>query len=225
LLIALAVAGAFTLSRLGGNEPSTRFVIASKAVAAGSRIDGGGLELVAMELDDRVKTQTFTDVSRVSGAIALAPLNAGQLVQAADIAPTTKIDGQLLTGHEITFPVSRDRVPPYLRRGERVAIIATYGTGNDARTTTTAEHGIVVNYEATDRASGVTRTVRLTVLLSDANTVIETVHASEVASITIVRTTDADTTLPSAFRTNPPTSANAGRAGSEALGVSTAAGR
>jgi hypothetical protein len=198
------VAGAFTAARVGSGAPSTRFVVVSKAVAPGGRIDAGSLELVAMTLDDRVKGQVFTDASRVSGAIALAPLNPGQLVQAADIAPTTKIDGQVLAGHEITFPVSRDRVPPNLRRGERVAIVATFGTGNDARTMTTAQQAIVVNYDTNESSSSATRTVRLTVFLSDANTVIETAHASQVADLTIVRTINADAALPSTYRADAP---------------------
>jgi hypothetical protein len=199
VLITLAIAGAFTLAQWGGHGPTTSFVVVTKAVAPGDRIDAAAVELVAMDLDDRVRGQAFTAIARVAGATALAPLSPGQLVQAAEISSPTVINGQAVTGHEITFPVSRDRVPPNLRRGERVAILATYGTGNDARTTTTAQQAIVIAFDTSDSVAAA-RTVRLTVLLSDATTVIETAHASQVADLTIVRTTNSDQPLPSTFR-------------------------
>jgi hypothetical protein len=81
-----------------------------------------------------------------------------------------------------------------------VAVLATYGTGSEARTTTTAQQAVVLGFDTDSDAIGTQRSARLTVLLSDSSMVIETAHASQAADITIVRTTQADTALPSGFR-------------------------
>ncbi|MEO8695145.1 MAG: SAF domain-containing protein [Acidimicrobiales bacterium] len=200
LLVTLAAVGAFAMSRQGNGAPTTRYVVMASAVAPGARIKASDVETRAMELDTQVAEQTFAAVDRVIGAVALAPMNAGQLVQEADLALATKVDGQVLVGHELTFPVERDRVPQNLRRGETVAVLATYGAGSDARTTTTAQQAVVLSFDTDGDTIGTKRSARLTVLLSDPSMVIETAHASQAADITIVRTTQADAALPSSFR-------------------------
>ena len=202
LLITVAAVGAFALGQRGSGATATRYVVITKAIAAGSRIDESTVAIRAMDLDADVAGQAFRDIKLVVGAVALAPMNAGQLVQGADLAPAIKIDGQVLIGHELTFPVERDRVPQNLRRGERVAVLATYGTGNEARTTTTAQQAVVLSFETDGDTIGTKRSARLTVLLSDPAMVIETVHASQAADITIVRTTQTDEALPSTFKTS-----------------------
>ena len=200
LMITLAAVGAFALSRQGEGAPTTRYVVLTSAVAPGARLKASDVATRAMDLDAEVAAQTFGNIEQVVGAVALAPMNAGQLVQIADVAPPTKADGQVLVGHELTFPVERDRVPQNLRRGERVAVLATYGTGSEARTTTTAQQAVVLSFETDGDTIGTKRSARITVLLSDPSMIIETAHASQAADITIVRTTQADAALPSGFR-------------------------
>ena len=201
LLITLAAVGTFAISQRGGGETGTRYVVVTKALAPGARIDAESVATRLLDLDAEVAAQAFQDVQQVVGSVALGPMNAGQLVQRAEVAAPTKAGGAVVLGHELTFPVERDRVPENLRRGERVAVLATYGTGNDARTTTTAQHAIVVGFESGGDAIGTKRSARLTVLVGDPSMVIETAHASQAADITIVRTTQADVGLPSTFRT------------------------
>ena len=200
LMITLAAVGAFAISRQGEGAPTTHYVVLTTAVAPGARIKASDVATRAMDLDAEVAAQTFGNVEQVVGAVALAPMNAGQLVQDADVALPTKADGQVLVGHELTFPVERDRVPQNLRRGERVAVLATYGTGSEARTTTTAQQAVVLSFETDGDTIGTKRSARLTVLLSDPSMVIETAHASQAADINIVRTTQAETALPNGFR-------------------------
>ena len=201
LLITLAAVGTFAISQRGGGDTGARYVVVTKALAPGARIDAGSVATRPLALDADVAAQAFQDVQQVVGSVALGPMNAGQLVQRAEVAPPNKIDGAVQLGHELTFPVERDRVPENLRRGERVAVLATYGTGNDARTTTTAQHAIVVGFESDGDAIGTKRSARLTVLVDNPSMVIETAHASQAADITIVRTTQADVALPTTFRT------------------------
>ena len=200
LMITLAAVGAFAVSRRADGEPSTQYVVLTSAIAPGARVKASDVAVRSMDLDAAVAAQAFGDVDQVVGAVALSPMNAGQLVQNADVALATKIEGQLLVGHELTFPVERDRVPQNLRRGESVAVLATYGTGSEARTTTTAQQAVVLSFETDGDTIGTKRSARLTVLLGDPSMVIETAHASQAADITIVRTTQADAALPDGFR-------------------------
>ena len=202
LMITLAAVGAFAVSRRDDGTPAHHYVVMTAAVSPGARIAASDVETRAMDLDVEVAAQAFGEAEQVVGAVALAPMNAGQLVQNANVALVTKIDGRVMVGHELTFPVERDRVPQNLRRGERVAVLATYGTGSEARTTTTAQQAVVLGFETDGDTIGTKRSARLTVLLSDPAMVIETAHASQAADITIVRTTQADEALPGGFRTS-----------------------
>ena len=201
LMITLAAVGAFAIGQRGEGEPATRYVVVAAALAPGARIDASHVAMRAMDLDAGVAAQAFGHVNLVVGAVALAPMNPGQLLQSADLVLATKVDDRVLVGHELTFPVERDRIPQNLRRGERVAVLATYGTGSEARTTTTAQQAVVLGFETDGDTIGTKRSARLTVLLSDPSMVIETAHASQAADITIVRTTQADEALPDGFRT------------------------
>jgi hypothetical protein len=61
---------------------------------------------------------------------------------------------------------------------------------------------VVLSLETDGNTIGTQRSARLTVLLADPEMVIETVHASQAADLTIVRTTQADAPLPNTFRTS-----------------------
>jgi hypothetical protein len=202
LLITLAAVGAFALGQRGDGRSATQYVVVTKALAPGVRVDASAVATRPMQLDADVASHAYTDVQQVIGSVALAHMGTGQLVQRADLAPPNRVDGAVLAGHELTFPVERDRVPANLRRGERIAVLATYGTGNDARTTTTAQRAVVLAFDTDGDAIGAARTARLTVLVDDPSMVIETAHASQAADLTIVRTTQADVALPSTFRTD-----------------------
>jgi len=153
-----------------------------------------------MTLDPSVAANAFTDTGRLTGAVALGPLASGDLVQRSEIAPASTVDGSAVApSHELTIPVPSDRMPAGLRRGETIAVLATYGNSADARTLVTVQHAIVLGIS--DPGDGlVTRgTTRLTLSLADPNDVVETAHAAHVGELTIVRATLANTDLPSSY--------------------------
>jgi hypothetical protein len=199
LLITLAAVGAFALGQRDDRPSTSSFVVVTKPIAPGTRLDAGALATRPLPLDGEIAAQSFGTIEQVLGAVALAPMNPGQLVPRAAVAAPSEIGGEIVVGHELTFPVERDRVPANLRRGELVAVLATYGTGSDARTTTTAQRATVLSFDTEADTIGSTRTARLTVLLDDPETVIATAHASHAADLTIVRTTQAGVALPGTF--------------------------
>lgn len=202
LLIAVAGLGAFTMARRADATPDTSWVIVTHAVAPGARLTADDLALRPMRLDPDVAANAYGSLAGLEGAVALAPLGAGQLLARASVAPRTSAgpDG-LAPAHELTLPVPVDRMPTGLRRGESVAVLATYGTGNDARTVVTVQRAVVL--AVGDPGDGLTTrgTARLTVSLPDPAAVIETAHAAQVAELTVVRATQTDATLPESFAT------------------------
>lgn len=123
-LITLAMVAAFALANTGGDRPTTRYAVATKPIAPGTRLDASMLELRALQLDPDLAQQSFSDLAAVIGAVALGPIGAGQLVAPASVAPATRVNGEVVLGHEVTIPVAKDRIPSNLRRGERIAVLA-----------------------------------------------------------------------------------------------------
>jgi len=198
-LITLSMVAAFALANRNRNGPSTRFAVATKAIAPGARIDSTMLELRALRLDPDIAGQSFADTGPLIGSVALGPIGAGQLIAAAGVASPQKIGCETALGHEVTIPVGKDRIPSNLRRGERIAVLVTYGSGSEARTSTTVQQAIVVAFDADGDGIGSRSTARLTLLLSEPSAVLETAHASSEGELTVVRTTQAANPLPPSY--------------------------
>jgi SAF domain len=200
LLISVAGFGSFALAA-GGNEATPpHYVVLARPVAAGTRLLAEDLALRPIDLDPSTAEHAFGDPARLIGAVPLGPLGSGQLLQRAEVALATSVDGTTLPpGHELTIAVHADRLPPGLRRGERVAVLATTGTGTDARTEVTVQRAMVLHVGEPGDTLATRGATRLTLALAVPTDVIETAHAAQVAEITLVRMTLADRDLPATF--------------------------
>jgi hypothetical protein len=200
LLIVVAGAGTYVVARADHDPVATRYAVIVRAVAPGARLHAGDVELRAMTLDHAVRESAITDAASVDGSIALAALAPGQLLQRGLVSPATTVSGErVAAAHEFAVPVPRDRTPPALRRGEHVAVLATYGSSSDAVTQLTTKDAVVHGYDGGDDRIGSAGKGRLTLAITDAAEVMATAHASQVAELTVVRTTQADQSLPPTF--------------------------
>src|SRR5688572_18444793 len=59
LLITLAAVGTFAISQRDGGETGTRYVVVTKALAPGARIDPGSVATRPLDLDADVAAQAF----------------------------------------------------------------------------------------------------------------------------------------------------------------------
>ena len=204
VLLTVAGVGTFAAASNRADSSTVGYVIVTRPVAPGARITADDLAERAMSLDPVVAENAFTDRERLTGAVALAPLGAGQLVQRAEVSTASTIDGKpAAPAHELTIPVPTDRMPTGLRRGERVAVLATYGSGADARTVVTVQQALVLAVGEAGDTLAARGSARLTVALENPVDVVETAHAAQVAELTIVRTTLADSELPTTFTAEP----------------------
>lgn len=219
LLLLVAGIGSFALAHRQGAVTRTSYAVLVHAVAPGARLAAGDLELRPMALDPSVAANAYTDTGRLTGAVALGPLAAGDLVQRSEIAPPSTVDGAAVgPSHELTIPVPSDRMPAGLRRGESIAVLATYGNSADARTLVTVQHAIVLGVSDPGDGLASRGTTRLTLSLADPTDVIETAHAAHVAELTIVRATLATSDLPSSYSV-PSAKASTGVGGTAATGA------
>ena len=198
LLIVSAGIGTFAVATRGNDGPTTAYPVLVRAVDPGQAITDGDVEWRAMELDPLVAARTFGDPTELAEAVALAPLAEGELVQRGQVSVDP--DSAKGAGGQISIPVPVDRTPPGLRRGERVAVLATYGSGSDATTIITVESATVLSHDTRSEAIGSSASSRLTLAVDDPAAVIATAHAAQVAELTIVRTSGTSSPLPGTYR-------------------------
>ncbi len=217
LLVTVAGVGVYAAYAGATTGPQGRAVIAVRAVDPGDPIDAGALGVVAVDLPEATAHQAFTDTGELDGAVALAPIAAGELVQRSAVAPPTNGSGPGRS-HQFSFTVERDRaLNGELRRGERVDLLATYGSGDAAYTAVVARSALVVSVGDGGGATlGSGGKLALTIELTDAGSVVRVAHASQVAAITLVRSTGvAEPIGPDVYRpdtpapSRPPTSTGA----------------
>ena len=128
----------------------------------------------------------FTAPDQLIDRVALVPLAAGELVQSGAVGD------RALAPFEVAVSVDGDRaLDGQLRSGERVAVLATYGSGPDAATFTVVGEALV---ERVTRPSGlaVGTTDVVTVGLATETEAQAVVHAARAAELTFVRTDAAE---------------------------------
>lgn len=171
--------------------PTTRYVVADRALVAGDRLVTADVTTAAMDLPDEQAARAFTAADDVLGAVALGPLAPGELVQAAVVRPdgTSTGDDPAATT-ELAIDVEADRaVGGALVPGDRVDALATYGTGEAAHTLVVARGALVRSVATGDTGLGATGGTALTLAL-DADDVLATAHAARAGAITLVRAVD-----------------------------------
>lgn len=192
LLATVAALGTFVAARGVGDGPPQTAVTAARAIDVGERLGPGDLATAPLDLPPEVAAHTFTEPAELEGAVVLAPLRAGALVQASQVATAAPDDPTPdAPSHELSLRLPRERaVDGMLDRGERVDVLATYGTGDDAGTVVVVRDAVVTRIGAeADATLGSDGGITLTLLLPDDEAVLRTTHAKDVAALTLVRST------------------------------------
>lgn len=190
LLVAAAAVIAWTTVGATDRRPERSIVVATRAIAPGDRIDPTVLSVRSVVIDEELARQEFDSLGQLDGAVALGPIAAGDAIARSSVLT----DGSAERLRQFSFPVDRDRsLNGELRPGERVDVMATYGSGSDAVTTVIARDALVLR--TTDQRTGTigsSTTSIITIGLSSSDQVLDAVHAAQVADLTVVRATLAD---------------------------------
>jgi Flp pilus assembly protein CpaB len=201
LLVAAAVVGIFA-AYSGPRGASRAYVVAARAIRPGDPFTPGDLTRTRVDLPPALRARAFTDSSLLIGATALSPIEAGELVQTGQVI--RKRGGARTTA--LSFPIEASRIGSGLRAGDRVDIVATYGTGTDAYSIVVGRHLQVLSVtRARGTLGGESSAVVLTVALAERADSLALAHATRAAELSVVRTTGAttDDNDPTTYRPAP----------------------
>jgi Flp pilus assembly protein CpaB len=187
VLVAAAAVGLFSAATTAGRQPGHPYVVAGRALTAGSRLEPDDLVLTQIELPPALRTRAFDDPSLLAGATLLAPVGPGELIQVSAVIAGGTVAGS----RELTFTVDRGRIGATIRDGERIDVLVTYGTGGDAYTLVAGRDLPVITVDRTRVGVGETSPVFVTVAVADPSNEVALSHAAQVGKLTVVRTTGA----------------------------------
>lgn len=189
LLVALAALGTFMAYTDATAPPSVGYVVAGVDLAPGHVLSASDLTTAPMDLAPGVASRSFTRPDSLVGATVLAPLAAGELVQASHLV---RLGDEATGARSMSFPVEADlALAGALRQGERIDVVATFGSGQEAYTTVVVRHVAVTGITDAGAAMGGRFTV-VTVALETNDDVLALAHAVRAGKVTVVRSTGAD---------------------------------
>lgn len=183
LLITVAALSVFLAYQRAERGPTTRVVVARQEIRVGAVIEPDDVQVALAELPASVGATAFRSPSAVVGHVALGPIAAGEIVQAAAITA----DRSPSDAHEIAITLPRAQIAVgRLRAGDRVDIFVTY----DERTSSVVRNATVVLI-GTDRDRSLTsdRDLSIVVAVPSGDAVAALVHALRTGEVTVVRST------------------------------------
>ena len=185
LLVAASAVGLFAAASRSDDGRAHPYVVARHDLAAGTRLEPSHLDMVPMELAPAVRARVFDRSEPLLGTTLVAPLGAGELVQASAVV-ARRTDS---ASRELSFTLERGRLGTGVKQGERADLLATYGSGGDAFTTVVVRQAVLVGIERP--RTGDSGATLVTVAVDDAADALALAHALQLGKITVVRATGA----------------------------------
>jgi Flp pilus assembly protein CpaB len=185
LLVAASAVGLFAAASRSSDGPTESFVVAREELAAGTRLEASHLALLPMELAPEVRARVFDRADPLLGTTLVAPLAAGELVQASAVVARRGDSAS----RELSFTIERGRLGAGVKQGERADLLATYGTGNEAFTAVVVRQALLVSIERA--RTGESGPTTVTVAVEEAADALALAHALQLGKITMVRATGA----------------------------------
>jgi Flp pilus assembly protein CpaB len=182
LLVVVAAAGVLMAYADATGAPADPVVIARRPIRVGERIEPDDLRVVRADLP-AAATGSFDRVASLVGRVALGPIGAGEMVQAASVTD----DRATAPGHEVALTLPREQVAVgRLKQGERVDVFVT----RDDRTTSVVQGAEVVQI-GTESDGSLTsdREVSIVVVVPSGQAAAALVHALRTGDVTVVRST------------------------------------
>jgi SAF domain len=185
LLVTLALLGVSQAYAHADAPPATRYVVALGTVAPGEVLGPEVLATVAADLPASLARRAFRDPVALDGAVALAPLEAGDLVLASHVRPE---GGPPAGTADVSFTLPTDRaVAGDLQPGEWVDLVATDEGGGRTARLAASDALVVAVANADDGLLATGAGLVLTVRLADRSTALRVVQAVDQGHVTVVR--------------------------------------
>jgi Flp pilus assembly protein CpaB len=203
-LVAAAAVLVFAAYSGATARPRQSYVVATRALAPGTRLGPADLRVVGLDLPDpAVRGRLFASVASLVGASVVSPINAGDLVEASAVVGRAGASGT----REVSLEVDRARaVAGTLKPGEYVDLLGTFGTGADAYTTVLVSHVELISVSNVNSSLGDTRTQLLTFAATTELDAEAIAHAGLAGQTTIIRSAEqANSGLAPTYRPSGPT--------------------
>jgi Flp pilus assembly protein CpaB len=187
LLVALATLILFSAAERGGRSELQRYVVAKRALGIGSHITAPDLTTSAMHLPaGRLRSRLFERGDRLVGAVVVAPIAAGELVQASAVLAADGVAEQ----RQISVPIESARaLGDRLQPGELVDVVATFGAGAEAFTVTVVTGARVVARDAAGGPLGDRKSEVVVLAVPSSESGVAIAHAIAAGQISLVRVT------------------------------------
>ena len=193
LLVTTAAVGVFAAFLTATAEPTTRYAVARGEVEVGTRIDSDAavaehFEFVPLDLPHDVARRAVKDLQapQLVGQLVTSPLAAGDLLLASAIVD----DARVPATEKLSFSLpAADAVGGTLQPGERIDVLATYGSGSEAWTAFVVRGVPLVAADRGDGGMGAGAEVTLTVAVSSLEDVQALGHAVRAADVFVTRST------------------------------------
>lgn len=214
----VAVAGVGTFAAYLGATPShtIRYVVARHALRVGQRLGPSDLGTEPMRLPESVANGlAFRDPGALMGAVVVGPVRAGELIEAGDI----QVGRRGPSERQLSFSVPLSHaVDGALQPGDRVDVLATYGTGTDSSTQMVASgvQLVAVAGSSSATAANGAPAVVITLLVPSATEAVDLAQAATAAQVTLVLATGVPP--PRALPSSSPTSTQATPGASTGVG-------
>lgn len=211
LLVAAAAVGTFAAYLDATAAPTGRYVVATASIEPGTRLRtlgevGERFGTVALELPSELAARAVeaSGVDDLVGQVVLTPLQPGDLLTRTQVVEDGGADG----AQTLSFALPRTAaVAGALRPGERIDVLATYGSGDRAYTAYVARGIPLLGVAAVDGGSlGDGQDLTLTVAVAALEDVQALGHAVNTAEVFVTRSTATPATAdpaPGAFRPAP----------------------
>jgi len=186
LLVAAAAVGLFAAYAGIRSGPGHSYAVVRHPIAAGARLQESDLALQPMDLPSSLRARAFEKVSDLVGTTVLSPLAAGELVQPSILVLTRSADA----ARTVSFPIDHAHLGA-LKQGERIDVLATYGTGADAWTGVVLRQAQVVDVDRSKSSLGDAGSPVVTVAVGDLADEVALAHAVALAKLTVVVATGA----------------------------------
>lgn len=187
LLVALAAVGTWVAASGAGRDPGQRYLVAAEPIGAGARIRAADLRWTSLDLPGSLHRRAFTSTRGVVGAVALGPLDPGDLLQAGGVAPAAGEAGD----REVSFTVEADwAVAGTLRAGDRIDVYATAEATDGAGSSVVLADATIRRIDTSGGDGlGDERSQVITVAIGRADDAEALVTAARTTTLTVLRST------------------------------------
>lgn len=185
LLVALAILLLFSVADSRGGTHLERYVVARRPLLIGAHIAASDLTTAAIHVPTgNLRRHVFNNPNRVVGAVVVAPVAAGELVQASAIIAADSVTDQ----RQVSVPIASARaLGDRLQPGELVDVVATFGSGADAFSLAVVKSARVVARDTSGGPLGDSKGEVVILAVRTSEEAVAVAHAIAAGQISLIR--------------------------------------